>query len=208
MGSSPTSRTNKYNIQFLTNEIIMEKRVLGLDIAGNPFKWLTFEEAVHYYASEKVVWDLGDELRLFHGGYQKDGNQSQVSVKSIIAVRGETKRRYDKETVNTHGNYLLFRRDHYICAYCGDGFDPRELTRDHVHPKSRGGSNAWENSVTSCKHCNSHKDDRTPEEANMQLLFVPYKPCRWEHFILQNRNVIADQMEYLKAKLPKHSRYS
>jgi hypothetical protein len=38
-------------------------------------------------------------------------------------------------------------------------------------------------------------------------LFLPYKPCRWEHFILQNRKVIADQMEYLKAKLPKHSRY-
>ena len=185
----------------------MEARILGVDIAGNPFKWLMPEEAVHYYASDKVIWDLGAEFQVFHGGYQKTGLQSQISIKSIISVRGETRRNYTKETINSHGNFLLFRRDHNLCAYCGLYFESRDLTRDHVHPRSRGGSNAWENSVTACKHCNSKKADRTPEEANMLLLFLPYRPCRWEHFILQNRNVISDQMEYLKAKLPKHSRY-
>ena len=186
----------------------MELRILGLDIAGNPFKWLTPEEAVHYYASDKVVWDLGDDLQVFHGGFQNSGNQSQIAVKSIVAIKGETKRSYDRSTINTHGNYLLFRRDHHICAYCGDEYEPKHLTRDHVHPRSRGGSNDWINSVTSCKHCNMKKANKTPEEASMQLLYVPYRPCRWEHFILQNRNVIADQMEYLKAKLPKYSRYA
>jgi 5-methylcytosine-specific restriction endonuclease McrA len=185
----------------------MEIRILGLDIAGNPFKWLTMEEAVHYYASEKVVWDLGDTIQTFHGGYQNTGLRSEISTKSIIAVRGETKRSRQLETINTHGNYLLFRRDHHMCAYCGDIFETRDLTRDHVHPKSRGGSNAWENSVTACKSCNMKKANKTPEEANMLLLYLPYKPCRWETFILQNRNVVFDQMEYLKAKLPKHSRY-
>jgi len=185
----------------------METRVLGLDIAGNPFKWLSAEEAVHYYASDKVVWDLGEEFQVFHGGVQNSGIHSQIQVKSIVAIRGETRRLHNRETINTHGNFLLFRRDHNLCAYCGLFFESKDLTRDHVHPRSRGGSNAWENSVTACKHCNSRKADRTPEEASMLLLFLPYKPCRWEHFILQNRNVIADQMEYLKAKLPKHSRY-
>lgn len=185
----------------------MELRILGLDVAGNPFKWLTPEEAVHYYASDKVVWDLGDDLQTFHGGIQKDGNQSLIGIKPIVAVRGETKRSYERSTINTHGNYLLFRRDHHICAYCGDDFEPNNLTRDHVHPRSRGGSNDWVNSVTACKQCNMRKANKTPEEAGMHLLYIPYRPCRWEHFILQNRNVIADQMEYLKAKLPKHSRY-
>lgn len=186
----------------------MELRILGLDIAGNPFKWLTAEEAVHYYASDKVVWDLGEDIQVFHGGIQNSGYQSEISVKSIVAIRGETKRMYDKPTINTHGNYLLFRRDHHICAYCGDEFEGRDLTRDHVHPRSRGGSNAWENSVTACKSCNMRKANKTPEESGMLLLYTPYRPCRWEHFILQNRNVIFDQMEYLKAKLPKYSRYA
>lgn len=185
----------------------METRVLGLDIAGNPFKWLSPEEAVHYYASDKVVWDLGQDFQTFHGGHQKDGHQSEIVLKSIIAVRGETKRQHTRSTINTHGNFLLFRRDHHICAYCADEFEGRDLTRDHVHPRSRGGSNDWVNSVTACKSCNMRKANKTPEEAGMQLLYVPYRPCSWEHFILQNRNVIADQMEYLKSKLPKHSRY-
>lgn len=185
----------------------METRVLGLDIAGNPFKWLSVEEAVHYYASDKVVWELGDDFQIYNGGIQNSGIKSKINVKSIIAVRCETKRRYDRATINTHGNYLLFRRDHHVCAYCGDEFEGKDLTRDHVHPRSRGGSNDWVNSVTACKQCNMRKANKTPEEANMLLLYTPYRPCRWEHFILQNRNVIADQMEYLKAKLPKHSRY-
>lgn len=185
----------------------MEVRVLGLDISGNPFKWLSMEEAVHYYATDKVVWELGEDLETFHGGHQKDGHQSLIVTKSIIAVRGETKQRKIQENINTHGNYLLFRRDHQICAYCANEFEPKDLTRDHVHPRSRGGSNAWENSVTACKPCNMRKANKTPEEAKMLLTYLPYRPCRWETFILQNRNVIADQMEYLKAKLPKHSRY-
>ena len=186
----------------------METRVLGLDIAGNPFKWLSIEEAVHYYATDKVIWELGEDLETYHGGIKNTGDRSIIVAKSIIAIRGETKLRFDRETINTHGNHLLFRRDHHVCAYCGGEFEGIDLTRDHVHPRARGGSNAWENSVTSCKSCNMRKGCRTPEEANMLLLFTPYRPCRWETFILQNRNVIADQMEYLKSKLPKHSRYN
>lgn len=186
----------------------MELRVLGLDVAGNPFKWLGYEEAVHYYASDKVVWELGDNLETFHGGFQRTGQQSLINIKPIIAVRGETRRSFDRATINTHGNHLLFRRDHHVCAYCGDEFSPVDLTRDHVQPRSRGGTNDWVNSVTACKSCNHRKANRTPEEANMQLLYVPYRPCRWEHFILQNRIIVADQMEYLKAKLPKYSRYA
>jgi CRISPR/Cas system Type II protein with McrA/HNH and RuvC-like nuclease domain len=186
----------------------MELRILGLDIAGNPFKWLSPEEAVHYYATDKVVWDLGHDIQVYHGGVQNSGRHSEIAIKSIISVRGETKRSFTRATINTHGNYLLFRRDHHICAYCGDEFDPYNLTRDHVQPRSRGGTNDWVNSVTACKSCNHRKANRTPEEASMLLLYTPYRPCRWEHFILQNRHVIADQMEYLKSKLPKHSRYS
>jgi hypothetical protein len=31
-------------------------------------------------------------------------------------------------------------------------------------------------------------------------------PNRHEHMILQNRRILADQMEYLMARVPKHSR--
>ena len=40
----------------------------------------------------------------------------------------------------------------------------------------------------------------------MRLLYVPYTPSRHEHFILRNRNILADQMEYLLMGVPRTSR--
>ena len=73
-------------------------------------------------------------------------------------------------------------------------------------PKYHGGENTWMNCVTSCKDCNSKKGHKTLKEAKMELLYIPYEPNWFEHIILQNRNVLADQMEYLLAGVPKHSR--
>lgn len=50
-----------------------------------------------------------------------------------------------------------------------------------------------------CRECNQAKDARTPEEAGMKLLAVPYTPNLAEYLILQNRKILADQMEFLKA---------
>ncbi len=45
----------------------------------------------------------------------------------------------------------IYKRDHYQCVYCGSN---KDLTLDHVIPKSRGGGNEWTNLVTSCFKCN------------------------------------------------------
>ena len=70
----------------------------------------------------------------------------------------------------------VFFRDNYTCQYCNTKKPHRELTLDHVFPKSRGGKDTWENLTTACKKCNNEKADRTPEEAGMTLLSVPSKP--------------------------------
>jgi 5-methylcytosine-specific restriction endonuclease McrA len=67
----------------------------------------------------------------------------------------------------------IFKRDDYSCAYCGSH---RNLTVDHITPKSRGGDNSWGNLITCCFKCNSKKGDRTPVEAGMILLYRPSKP--------------------------------
>ena len=67
----------------------------------------------------------------------------------------------------------LFKRDDYSCLYCGSN---KNLTVDHVIPKSKGGSNQWENLATSCHRCNSNKGDNTPEEVGMKLRYKPYAP--------------------------------
>jgi CRISPR/Cas system Type II protein with McrA/HNH and RuvC-like nuclease domain len=67
----------------------------------------------------------------------------------------------------------VFKRDEYQCVYCGS---QKELTIDHVQPRSRGGRNTWTNLVTCCSKCNHKKGNKTPEEANMKLRRKPYEP--------------------------------
>ena len=74
----------------------------------------------------------------------------------------------------------VFKRDGFKCVYCGVS---KNLTIDHVMPKSRGGGNTWMNLVTCCKNCNRIKDNRTPEEANMKLLKRPFEPSIFSEVI-------------------------
>lgn len=66
----------------------------------------------------------------------------------------------------------VLARDSFACAYCGGRAD----TIDHVIPRSRGGEDSWENCVAACAPCNGRKDNRTPAEAGMRLLWEPYEP--------------------------------
>ncbi len=67
----------------------------------------------------------------------------------------------------------VLRRDHHTCQYCGSR---KNLTLDHVIPKSKGGTHTWDNVVTACSSCNSRKGDRTPQQAGMPLSSQPKPP--------------------------------
>lgn len=68
----------------------------------------------------------------------------------------------------------ILRRDNFRCAYCNKSTPP--LTIDHIIPKSRGGTDTWENLVCACVRCNNRKGDRTLDEINMKLLLKPFRP--------------------------------
>jgi len=72
----------------------------------------------------------------------------------------------------------IFKRDNYTCQYCGS---KKNLTIDHVIPRSRGGQNTWKNMVTCCFRCNSNKGSLTPEESGMKLKVKPYEPTIFSH---------------------------
>jgi 5-methylcytosine-specific restriction endonuclease McrA len=67
----------------------------------------------------------------------------------------------------------IILRDRSACQYCASKLPAKELTMDHVVPRSRGGGSTWENLVTCCFPCNNRKADRTPAEAGMALARQP-----------------------------------
>ena len=89
-----------------------------------------------------------------------------------------------RSVVFSRGN--LFRRDHYTCQYCGAQPGIKDLSIDHVTPRSRGGKSTWGNCVVACFECNRHKADSTPREASMRLRKKPVKPS-WNAFITISR---------------------
>ncbi len=181
-------------------------KVLKLSAQGLPQSWISLEEAVLHYAADEVRWEMGQRVAVFHGGHNAvTGLQSVIEVNSIIGTRGVPNIN-PFELKPTLSNGKLFARDRNVCAYCGGHFHEEELTREHIVPLAQKGRDQWMNVVTACRSCNHRKANRTPEQARMPLLYAPYVPSLWEDFILRNRRILADQMEFLMAHLPKTSR--
>jgi 5-methylcytosine-specific restriction endonuclease McrA len=82
----------------------------------------------------------------------------------------------------------IFLRDDFTCQYCGGRFEPRQLTCDHLIPRSRGGVAEWTNIVTSCVYCNLRKGDKLPDEADMHPRKKPTRPTGF-HVLMLNLGV-------------------
>ena len=57
----------------------------------------------------------------------------------------------------------VFQRDNHTCQYCGHRSPGVELEIDHLIPVAEGGTDDFENLVTSCRDCNSGKSDKLIE---------------------------------------------
>lgn len=186
----------------------LNQLVLRADVAGMPLEWIDYREAARLYHQRQVAYICGSPLYRLQGGYNAaTGRRTVLEVSSIIATVGHTgnpgNTRHDY--VPPLNNQTLFRRDGHLCMYCAQRFAAAELSRDHVRPLSQGGRDSWTNVVTACRRCNNHKAWRTPEQAKMQLVAVPFTPTYAEYIFLKGRRVLADQMQYLLAHFPRSS---
>ena len=188
--------------------LALHHQVLRTDVSGMPLEWVGYQDAVRLYHLEQVAYACGTPLYRIHGGISaRTGRRSMIEVNSIIATYGRnhalTKLR--DRYVPPLNNPALFKRDSHLCLYCGELYRSRDLSRDHVTPIIQGGQDIWNNVVTACRRCNNHKAGRTPEQAGMQLLAVPFVPTHAEYIYLQGRQVLSDQMEFLRAHFPRTS---
>ena len=183
----------------------MDARILRLNLAGQPLEWIDWQTAVCLYARDLVSWSLGGVVRTIYGGHSRyTGLRSSIDVPAIIACGGG--RVAPVKQVPPLNNPALFARDNHQCMYCGGFFDSKDLSRDHIHPTSRGGKDRWTNVVAACRRCNQRKSNWLLEEIDMELIALPYVPNPSEYLALINqRRMREDQVEYLRPQFNKLS---
>jgi len=141
-------------------------RTLLLNATFEPLSVLDWKKAVVllYLGKVEVIRE-----------YDKEIKGVSISMKQPAVIR------LLRFVRNNHVNVKfsrknIFIRDDYTCQYCGERFDPKDLTCDHITPKSRGGIAEWSNIVTSCTCCNLKKGDKLPDEVDMYPKKRPMRP--------------------------------
>lgn len=142
---------------------LMHRPVLVINASYEPLDITSAKKAVKKVVKKVAIIEVEREGREIYPG---------IPMPSVVRLL-EYRRVPEHLTRLTRKNFYL--RDHYCCQYCGKRFAAKDLTLDHVIPKSRGGPDSWENLVSCCKPCNRQKDDKSPAEAGMKLL---HKPAR------------------------------
>ena len=186
----------------------LDQQILRTDAAGMPLEWINYRDAARLHFLDMVAYTVGQPLFTIRGGINAlSHQQSTLQLFSIIATYGNSQaiQKIRNDYTPPLCNTTLFRRDANLCLYCGTTFPVSQLSRDHVTPISQGGADHWRNVVTACVRCNNYKAGRTPEQAKMELLAIPFKPTHAEYIYLQGRHVLADQMEFLRSHFPRTS---
>jgi 5-methylcytosine-specific restriction endonuclease McrA len=142
-------------------------KVLVLNASYEPLNICTWRRAV-------VLLMKGKAEQIEHNGKLIYTN---LPVPTVIRLRSYVKIPYKEISLSRRN---LLHRDNYTCQYCGDR--RHDLTIDHIVPRSKGGTDSWENVVAACLKCNVKKGDRTPKEANMVMTTTPRRPPSHVYF--------------------------
>ncbi|MFH6984316.1 HNH endonuclease [Marinoscillum luteum] len=137
---------------------------------------------------------------------QKADTLSQVKEKTLRSVSRE----YPYPSVIKIHKYVnvpykgviltrhnVFKRDQFSCQYCGAS---KDLTLDHLIPKSKGGKSSWTNLVTACKNCNARKGDYRPEDVGLKLTSKPVRPSYVMFLRSTTKSLREDWIPYLERK--------
>jgi len=118
-----------------------------------------------------VVLVVRNKAELVHTREQRwHSEHLDIPVPTVIRLRRYVRVPYRRRIALSRR--AVFARDLNRCQYCGGSAE----NLDHVVPRSRGGTHAWENVVAACRTCNTRKGDRTPPEAGMVLHIPPKAP--------------------------------
>jgi 5-methylcytosine-specific restriction endonuclease McrA len=168
-------------------------RCLALNASFEPLTMVPVRRAL------RLVIDGKAEIVETDGARRVRSERLSIPRPAVIRLNRyiHVPRRFRRQVTNT----FLFARDRYRCQFCGRAqieLRPREcLTRDHLVPFSRGGTDAWSNVVTACSTCNARKGHHLPEEVGMHPLQQPVEP-HFVHLAWAVRRLTPIQARYIR----------
>lgn len=62
-----------------------------------------------------------------------------------------------RKALSKKTRFDVFKRDSFVCQYCGEHPPSVILHVDHIHPVAAGGGNDMDNLITACSACNQGK---------------------------------------------------
>lgn len=74
-----------------------------------------------------------------------------------------------RKAISKSRRFEVFKRDGFVCQYCGAHPPAAVLHVDHIVPVAEGGGNEESNLVTACSACNLGKGARTLDSAPQSL---------------------------------------
>jgi len=146
------------------------RRTLVLNADMQPLSWAPLSLWSWQDAFVAVMQERGIQIKTYDDVLVHSATR-YFEVPAVVALKNYRKRRKVSFT-----RYHVFLRDEFTCQYCGQRFASKDLTFDHVVPRSRAGLSRWSNIVTACGPDNLRKGNKTPREAGMRLLRKPFEP--------------------------------
>lgn len=149
----------------------MSNQVLLLNADYQPFLWSPISTVDWKFAVKCIFLEKVKVIESYKNFKCRSVN-FEMNMPSIIKLN-----EYQHTTqrlLPVRKNILL--RDDFTCQYCMKHFKERDLTLDHVIPKSKGGENTWTNLVSSCNKCNVKKGSQNKMKPNK----IPQELHYWE----------------------------
>lgn len=146
--------------------------VLLLDVGCRPLRVIPVQRAVSLLLAgraepmaDEVVAEMRSEL-------------TTVSIPAVLRLGYAVKIPFAKMSVPCTRRGVLARDEHTCQFVTHSGpCTAAGTTIDHVHPKSRGGTNMdWTNLVAACTDCNRRKGSKTLDELGWTLKRHPVSP--------------------------------
>lgn len=98
-----------------------------------------------------------------------------------------------RKAIGKKTRFEVFKRDGFMCAYCGSTPPNIILQIDHIHPVAKGGTNLIDNLITSCQPCNIGK-------GATNLSSVPQSLAEKAAMILEQEKQIIGYQKIIMAK--------